>query len=136
MVDDVCVPQLVLALRWVWAAAALASTLCAAGTLLPEELEVQGTVEFAAEAWRWRRDGWKVEAEREAQASAAEMAVGDAAAAVDSVGPVEEPAVAQDLAEVDPVPGSAEEFPKPGPHGNKSTLEPEVKEEFRQSPSV
>lgn len=43
---------------------------------------------------------------------------------------VEEPAVAQDLAEVCPAPGSAEECPGPGPHGSKSTSEPEKLQRF------
>lgn len=41
--------------------------------------------------------------------------------------------MAQDLAEVCPAPGSAEECPEPGPHGSKSTSEPETLQRFGQT---
>lgn len=56
-----------------------------------------------------------MEAGRGAQAEVAGVA------AVVSVVSVKGPAVAKFLVEVCPVPGSAEECPKPGPRGSKST---------------
>lgn len=41
--------------------------------------------------------------------------------------------MAQDPAEVCPAPGSAEECPEPGPHGSKSTSEPEKLQRFGQT---
>lgn len=48
--------------------AALAPALCAVGTLLPVQLQVQGRAGSAGEAWRGSSVGLEVEAGREAQA--------------------------------------------------------------------
>lgn len=50
------------------AAAALAPALCAAGTLQPGRLPMQGSAGPAEEAWRASSVGWEEEAGRGAQA--------------------------------------------------------------------